>query len=452
MENYELLWKKALEELKKTVSNLRYSTFIENIKPIDVIGRKLVLNVPGELFAREICSKSNLHEKIIEALAAANTGVTSIKVTVGDGDEDYMKIFGDDKEESGGILESSMEINPKYTFDSFVVGSSNKFLYSAAKAVADDPGKSYNPLFIYGGTGLGKTHIMNAIANQIIKNDPKAHVLYATCEKFTNDLISIIRQGKGSASGTSEFRSRYRNVDVLIIDDVQFLAKKETTQEEFFHTFNELYGQDKQIILSSDCHPRDIATLSDRLKTRFEGGLMAQVLPPDLETKIAILQRKAEEKKYILDIDVAGYLAENSGNDVRSLEGLLNKVIFASLLHEEPISINLAKEAIRQSTASETKEAMTTANIISTVCSFYNVSQTDLLGRKKNKELVEPRQICIYLINDLLSLPLVTIGQAMGGRDHTTVIHARNKISELISSDPRIATEVSDLKNLILKK
>ncbi len=452
MENYELLWKKALEELKKTVSNLRYSTFIENIRPTDIIGRKLVLNVPSELFAREVCSKSNLHTKIIEALAAANTGVTSIKVTVGDGDDDYMKIFGDEKEESGGILESSMEINPKYTFDSFVVGSSNKFLYSAAKAVADDPGKSYNPLFIYGGTGLGKTHIMNAIANQILKNDPKAHVLYATCEKFTNDLISIIRQGKGSASGTSEFRSRYRNVDVLIIDDVQFLAKKETTQEEFFHTFNELYGQDKQIILSSDCHPRDIATLSDRLKTRFEGGLMAQVLPPDLETKIAILQRKAEEKKYILDIDVASYLAENSGGDVRSLEGLLNKVIFASLLHEEPISISLAKEAIRQSTASEQKEAMTTANIISTVCSFYNISQADLLGRKKNKELVEPRQICIYLINELMSLPLVTIGQAMGGRDHTTVIHARNKISELISTDPRIATEVSDLKNLILKK
>lgn len=452
MENYELLWKKALEELKKTVSNIRYTTFIEKITPTDIIGRKLVLNVPTELFAREICSKSRLHEKILTALKDANTGITAIKVTVGDGEDDYMKIYGDEKEEESGILETSMEINPKYTFDSFVVGSSNKFLYSAAKAVADDPGKSYNPLFIYGGTGLGKTHIMNAIANQILKNDPKAHVLYATCEKFTNDLISIIRQGKGSASGTSEFRSRYRNVDVLIIDDVQFLAKKETTQEEFFHTFNELYGQDKQIILSSDCHPQDIATLSDRLKTRFEGGLMAQVLPPDLETKIAILQRKAEEKKYILDVEVASYLAENSGNDVRSLEGLLNKVIFASLLHEEPISIDLAKEAIRQSTASETKEAMTTANIISTVCSFYNVSQADLLGRKKNKELVEPRQICIYLINDLMSLPLVTIGQAMGGRDHTTVIHARNKISELISTDPRIATEVNDLKNLILKK
>ena len=345
-----------------------------------------------------------------------------------------------------------MEINPKYTFDSFVVGSSNKFLYSAAKAVAEDPGNNYNPLFIYGGTGLGKTHIMHAIANHIKSINKGANVLYATCEKFTNDLITIIRQGKGSASGTQEFRNRYRNVDVLIIDDVQFLANKEATQEEFFHTFNELYGQDKQIILSSDCHPREIATLSERLKTRFEGGLMAQVLSPDIETKIAIIQRKAEERKYIINTEVATYLAENGSNDIRSLEGLLNKVIFASLLHEAPITIGLAMEAIKQSVSSENKEVMTTTNIINTVCSFYNVSKSDLLGKKKNKELVEPRQICTYLITELMSIPLVTIGQAMGGRDHTTVIHARNKITELIKTNPRIATEVNDLKNLILKK
>lgn len=451
MENYEILWKKALEVLQNTTSTISYSTYIEKIRAVDMIGRKLVLNVPTELFAREICHKSRLHEKILQALEQAHTGITSIKVTVGDSDDDYMELCGETADDNS-ILDGAMEINPKYTFDSFVVGASNKFLYSAAKAVAEEPGKSYNPLFIYGGTGLGKTHIMHAIANQILSDAPRTNVLYATCEKFTNDLISIIRQGKGSAAGTREFRNRYRNVDVLIIDDVQFLAKKETTQEEFFHTFNELYGQDKQIILSADCKPSEIATLSDRLKTRFEGGLMAQVLPPDIETKIAILQRKAEEKKYILDVDVASYLAENGGNDVRSLEGLLNKVIFASLLHEEPISLELAKEAIRQSATVENKEVMTTAGIIETVCNFYNVRKEDVLGRKKNKELVEPRQICIYLINDLMSLPLVTIGQAMGGRDHTTVIHARNKITELIATDPRIATEVNDLKNMILKK
>ena len=446
MENYELLWKNALDVLRGTVSSIAFSTYISKITAVDLEGRKLVLNVPTELFAREISTR--LLDKILQALQTAETGVTSVKITVGDSDKDYL--HKDDEVEP--LLESSMEINPKYTFDSFVVGSSNKFLYSAAKAVAEDPGKNYNPLFIYGGTGLGKTHIMHAIANHIKKEKPTANVLYATCEKFTTDLITIIRQGKGSASGTQEFRNRYRNVDVLIIDDVQFLANKEATQEEFFHTFNELYSQEKQIILSSDCHPSRIATLSERLKTRFEGGLMAQVVSPDIETKIAIIQRKAEERKYIINTEVATYLAENSSDDVRSLEGLLNKVIFASLLHESPITISLAMEAIKQSVSSENKEVMTTTQIINVVCNFYNISKNDLLGKKRNKELVEPRQICMYLMTELLSIPLMTIGQAMGGRDHTTVIHARDKVSELIKANSRIATEVNDLKNLILKK
>ena len=446
MENYEILWNKALEILKTKMSTISYSTYIERIKATDLIGRKIVLNVPTEMYAQAISSR--FLEKILQAFDLAETGVNAIKLTVGTSDADYLKSSDD----GGSLLECSTEINPKYTFDSFVVGSSNKFLYSAAKAVAEDPGRNYNPLFIYGSTGLGKTHIMHAIANFVKDRNPAAVVLYATCEKFTNDLITIIRQGKGSSSAAQEFRNRYRNVDVLIIDDVQFLANKEATQEEFFHTFNELYSQDKQIILSADCHPAAIEPLSERLKTRFEGGLMAQVLPPDIETKIAILQRKAEERKYILSTEVATYLAENGGDDVRSLEGLLNKVIFASLLHEEPITVSLAMEALKQAVSEENKEVMTTTNIINTVCQFYNIPKNDLLGKKKNRELVEPRQICIYLITELMSVPLVTIGQAMGGRDHTTVIHARDKISDLIRTDPRVATEVSDLKNLILKK
>lgn len=446
MENYEILWNKALEILKTKMSTISYSTYIERIKATDLIGRKIVLNVPTEMYAQAISSR--FLEKILQAFDLAETGVNAIKLTVGTSDADYLKSSDD----GGSLLEGSTEINPKYTFDSFVVGSSNKFLYSAAKAVAEDPGRNYNPLFIYGGTGLGKTHIMHAIANFVKARNPAAVVLYATCEKFTNDLITIIRQGKGSSAAAQEFRNRYRNVDVLIIDDVQFLANKEATQEEFFHTFNELYSQDKQIILSADCHPAAIEPLSERLKTRFEGGLMAQVLPPDIETKIAILQRKAEERKYILNTEVATYLAENGGDDVRSLEGLLNKVIFASLLHEEPITVSLAMEALKQAVSEENKEVMTTTNIINTVCQFYNIPKSDLLGKKKNKELVEPRQICIYLITELMSVPLVTIGQAMGGRDHTTVIHARDKISDLIRTDPRVATEVNDLKNLILKK
>ena len=345
MESYEILWDKALKELQSTVSAISYSTYIEQLKPIDLINTKLILATKTEIFASEVASR--LLDKIRAALRTADTGITDIELCVGDSREDYLAKKGYVIPRREEVEETP--INPKYTFDTFVVGSSNRYLYAAAKAVADNPGNSYNPLFIYGGAGLGKTHIMHAIANQIRSNNPVMNVVYATCEKFTSDLISTIRQGKAYSQEGMDFKSRYRNADVLIIDDVQFLAKKQSTQEEFFHTFNELYGQNKQIVLSADCHPKEIELLSDRLKTRFEGGLMAQVLPPDIETKIAILQKKAEMRKYILSLDVALYLAEHSDNDVRSLEGMLNKVIFASMLHECPITIDLAKEALKES-------------------------------------------------------------------------------------------------------
>ena len=448
MENYELIWERALRHLKVSVSTIAYSTYIEQLKPVDLVGSKLILSTKSELFASEVAKR--LVDKIREALTLAGTGVTDIKLYVEGSDEDYLAKKG------VAPVESEIDatpINPKYTFDTFVVGPSNRYLYAAAKAVAENPSDSYNPLFIYGGAGLGKTHIMHAIANYIKQNNPLKNVLYATCEKFTSDLITTIRQGKAYSQEGMNFRNKYRNVDVLIIDDVQFLAKKQSTQEEFFHTFNELYSQNKQIVLSADCHPKEIELLSERLKTRFEGGLMAQVLPPDIETKIAILQKKAEMRKYILSLDVALYLAENSDNDVRSLEGMLNKVIFASMLHEEPITIDLAKEALSECVPSGgEKEVLTTDTIIDAVCGFYKIQRADLIGKKKNKEVVEPRQICAYLMTELLSIPLVTIGQALGGRDHTTVIHARDKIAELIKENTRVDTEIKDLKNMILKK
>ena len=448
MENYELIWERALKHLKVSVSTIAYSTYIEQLKPVDLIGSKLILSTKSELFASEVARR--LVDKIREALKLVGTGVTDIKLYVEGSTEDYLARKGVAPVQSDI---DSTPINPKYTFDTFVVGSSNRYLYAAAKAVAENPADSYNPLFIYGGAGLGKTHIMHAIANYIKQNNPLKTVLYATCEKFTSDLITTIRQGKAYSQEGMNFRNKYRNVDVLIIDDVQFLAKKQSTQEEFFHTFNELYSQNKQIVLSADCHPKEIELLSDRLKTRFEGGLMAQVLPPDIETKIAILQKKAELRKYILSLDVALYLAEISDNDVRSLEGMLNKVIFASMLHEEPITLELAKEALNESAPSDgEKEVLTTDSIIDAVCNFYKIQRSDLLGKKKTKEVVEPRQICAYLMTELLSIPLVTIGQALGGRDHTTVIHARDKISELIKENTRGNTEIKDLKNMILKK
>ena len=448
MENYEIIWERALKQLKVSVSTIAYATYIEQLKPIDIVGSKLILSTKSELFASEVAKR--LIDKIREALAMSGTGVTDIKLYVEGSNEDYLARKGVALPDSEI---DSTPINPKYTFDTFVVGPSNRYLYAAAKAVAENPSDSYNPLFIYGGAGLGKTHIMHAIANYIKQNNPLKNVLYATCEKFTSDLITTIRQGKAYSQEGMDFRNKYRNVDVLIIDDVQFLAKKQSTQEEFFHTFNELYSQNKQIVLSADCHPKEIELLSERLKTRFEGGLMAQVLPPDIETKIAILQKKAEMRKYILSLDVALYLAENSDNDVRSLEGMLNKVIFASMLHEEPITIDLAKEALSECVpAGGEKEALTTDSIIDSVCNFYKIQRSDLLGKKKTKDVVEPRQICAYLMTELLSIPLVTVGLALGGRDHTTVIHARDKIAELIKENTRVETEIKDLKNMILKK
>ena len=445
MENYEILWKTALDELEKTVSHISFTTFIEKLVPIDLIGSTLVLKADSSIFAN---TAVRLSDKILNAFETANTGLTDFKIYVGNSSTPFYSAKTETEENVSNI-------DPKFTFDNYVVGNSNRYAIAAAKAVVDAaPDKSYSPLFIYGASGLGKTHILQAIANAIKEKNPKLNVLYATCEKFTNDLINTIRQGKAYSSDSNErFRKRYRSVDVLLIDDVQFLARKQSTQEEFFHTFNEIDSHGKPIILSADCPPKDIELLAERLQTRFSGGLMAQIIEPDIETKIAILQRKAEAKKFILPLDVATFLAERGDHDVRSLEGLLNKVLFASKVMETPVTMDLAKEALNMTRPEGDKEeALTPNDVINTVCNFYKVSKSDLLGKKKNKELVEPRQICTYLITELLNIPLVSVGQAMGGKDHTTVIYTRDKIAELIKTNQKVATEVNDLKNLILKK
>ncbi len=447
MENYEIIWKQALPELENSISGIHYTTFISALTPIDLKGTKLVLLAKSEIQAG--MARTTLNKKILATLKRLNTGITELEIFVGNSKEEYLS--STPLKEDYPKIESS-PIDPKYTFDSFVVGASNRYLYAAAKAVANDPGNSYNPLFIYGASGLGKTHIMHAIANQINKTNPSKNVVYVTCEQFTNELIDRIRLGKAYSMDVSDFRNHYRNVDVLIIDDVQFLSKKQSTQEEFFHTFNALYGANKQIVLSADCEPKNIELLDERLRTRFDGGLKAQVLAPDIETKIAIVQKKAEFKKYILSLDVATFIAENSSDNVRSLEGLLNKVIFSAILHEAPITLELAEEALKDSISTENKESITTSRIIDTVCSFYNVKKEDVLSKKRNKELVEPRQMCAYLMTELMSIPLVTIGQALGGKNYATIIHSRDKIAELIKINDRIQTDITDLKNLIMKK
>ena len=449
MESYEIIWKDVLPCIQNKISPLNYAFIIEKLVPVDLAGSKLVLMTRSDVNKKLAISK--ILDIIKEALREKGTGVTDVEIFVGENKNDYVS----QKADIGVNVElEGSQIDPQYTFDNFVVGVSNRYLYAAAKAVAEDPGNSYNPLFIYGSTGLGKTHIMHAIANYINIHNPAKTVLYSTCEKFTNDLIATIRSGKAySQDGAQVFRNKYRNVDVLIIDDVQFLAKKQSTQEEFFHTFNELYGANKQIILSADCDPKEIQLLDDRLKTRFDGGLKAQVLPPDIETKIAIVQKKAEEKKHIVGLDVATFIAERCGDNVRSLEGMLNKVIFASILDEVPVSLKLASEVISSDVNNKEslEDVITTSKIIDEVCAYYGVQKTDLLSKKRNKELVKPRQVCMYLMTDLMPIPLDTIGQAMD-RDHATVIYGKNKIDELMKVDNKTNVEVNDIKNLILKK
>lgn len=440
---FDFIWDKIRERAKTLVNTVSYAAFIEELKPVDIVNRKIVLQAETELTAG-IIYKSHT-EKLREAVVSADVGLTDFVIVV-EGSEQYSL-----REMPDAVEETPVVLDKRYTFDSYVVGSSNKFVFAAAKSVAEAPGENFNPLYIYGGTGLGKTHLMQAIANEIAEKKPSLKVLYTTSEKFLNEYIDSFAK-KGGRDNEMRFRNRYRNVDVLIIDDIQFWAGKYGVQESFFHTFNELFEQHKQIVISSDCPAKELTTLEERLRTRFEGGLIADIQPPDLETKIAILKRKALEKKYIVPDDVLAFLVKNSDNNVRTLEGRLNTVIFASKLHEEPISLKLAATALREAINNDEQEEATPETIINATCSYYNISKADLIGKNKRQELVRARQICTYLMCEMLSLPLITVGKEMGGRDHSTIIYARDKIAELMRVNDAVLKDVNDIKSAILKQ
>ncbi len=443
-DQFELLWKKISETLQATLSPITYNTYISKLKAVDIDGTKIILSTDNEFFANFI--GKNLTEKMKEAFQKADTGITDFELVI-EGSDDV--VFTTEEEEEDY---SPLSVDPRFTFESFVAGKSNEFVFAAAKAVAKNPGANFNPLYIYGASGLGKTHLMQSIANYISLHKPALRVMYTTCEKFINELIDSIYLNKGNNRDMqAKFRNRYRNVDVLLIDDVQFLAKKQAVQEELFHTFNALQAENKQIVLTSDVPPKEIATLEERLRTRFEGGLIADIQPPDAETKIAILKQKAFERKAVIPPDVLDFLARDSGTDVRTLEGRLTKVIFASKLHEKPITLELAATALNEA-ISEEHETITSDKIISGVCSFYKITKDKLLGKSKKKELVIPRQICAYLMCEIMNIPLVSIGEAMGGRDHTTIIHSREKVNNLLKVNDRVAKEVEDIRNIILKQ
>ena len=444
--NFDFIYNPIKEKMQEMVTPINYITYIEKLVPVAIDGRFIVLETPTESFAKYITG--TLAEKMREAIIKADVGIIDFRLRV-EGSEGFAYNSPDEETE----VAPPSNVDKKYTFDNFVVGGSNEFVYAAALAVANDPAGTYNPLFIYGDTGLGKTHILQAIANKVITDKPDLKVIYVTCEQFVNEIIDTMFTSRGpdARDKSSKLRHHYRSADVLIVDDIQFIENKKAVQEEFFHTFNELVSRGKQIVISSDHPPKELTALEERLKTRFSGGLMYDIQPPSFETKIAILKRKAFEKKCIVPDEVLTFLAQDSGDDVRTLEGRLTKVIFASRLHEQPITVNLAKSALNEA-VSEGNEEVTSANIISAITSYYRISKNDLVGKSKKKEIVIPRQICCYLMCELLSLPLVSIGKELGGRDHTTIIHARDKVDEMCRINDKIAKDVDDIKNIILKK
>ncbi len=335
-------------------------------------------------------------------------------------------------------------LNPKYTFETFVVGNNNRFAHAAALAVGNEPSKSYNPLFLYGGVGLGKTHLMHAIGNRIIENNKNANVLYVTSEKFTNQLINAIKDNKNEV-----FRNKYRNIDVLLIDDIQFIAGKERVQEEFFHTFNSLYEDGNQIIISSDKPPRDIPFLEDRLKSRFEWGLLADISCPDYETRLAILRKKAQDEGVIIEDFILSNIANKIDSNIRELEGVFNKIVARASLTHSPITIELAENIINEFKY-ENEKVISCDFIKETVSKYFSIDKDDLAGNKRSNDIAFPRQIAMYLCREVANMSFPQIGIDFGGRDHSTVMHAYRKISKEIKEKSNTKLIVDSVKNIII--
>lgn len=338
-------------------------------------------------------------------------------------------------------------LNPKYKFDTFIVGSNNKMAHSASLAVAESPGNIYNPLFIYGGAGLGKTHLMHSVGHFILERNPEKKIIYVTSEDFTNEVINCIRSGE--AVKMNKFRDKYRTVDVLLIDDVQFIIGKESTQEEFFHTFNTLRDAGKQIILTSDKPPKDMETLEERLRSRFEWGLIVDIQPPDYETRMAILKKNAENYSKDINDDVLNYIAENIRSNIRELEGAFNKIVAFSKLNKVDITLSHAEEALKDIIYPDKPKEVTPTLIIEVVAEHFGINPDDITSKKRNSEYVQPRHIAMYLCREITSTSLVNIGKIMGKRDHTTVMNGIKNISERIKNDPELKNRIEIIKNKI---
>ncbi|WP_445738820.1 chromosomal replication initiator protein DnaA, partial [Niallia sp. FSL R7-0271] len=444
LENIADLWNKALSNIEKKISKPSFDTWLKATKAHALQGDSLIITAPNE-FARDWLEErySQLISDILEEITGEELGVKFIIPQNQKEEEFDLQISSKQKKKEEETTEQTI-LNSKYTFDTFVIGSGNRFAHAASLAVAEAPAKAYNPLFIYGGVGLGKTHLMHAIGHYVLDHNPSAKVVYLSSEKFTNEFINSIRDNKGA-----EFRDKYRNVDVLLIDDIQFLAGKESTQEEFFHTFNTLHEESKQIIISSDRPPKEIPTLEDRLRSRFEWGLITDITPPDLETRIAILRKKAKADGLDIPNEVMLYIANQIDSNIRELEGALIRVVAYSSLINKDINADLAAEALKDIVPSSKPRVITIHDIQKVVGEHFSVKLEDFKAKKRTKSIAFPRQIAMYLSRELTDFSLPKIGEEFGGRDHTTVIHAHEKISKLLVSDSLLQKQLKEINELL---
>ena len=439
--NLNNLWEKTLNIIKSELSEVSFNTWIKSCQPISMSNTSIKISVPNS-FTQDILNK-RYKDLVANSIKAVCSKLYDIEfVILSDASDKENSKIKSDKPTRSIIVndEMSSTLNPKYTFNSFVIGNSNRFAHAASLAVAEAPAKAYNPLFIYGGVGLGKTHLMHAIGHYILESNPNAKVVYVSSEKFTNELINAIKDDKNE-----EFRSKYRNVDVLLIDDIQFIAGKERTQEEFFHTFNALHDANKQIILSSDRPPKEIPTLEDRLRSRFEWGLIADIQVPDFETRMAILKKKADVENLNVANDVMGYIASKIKSNIRELEGALIRIIAYSSLTNREVSVDLATEALKDIISKKQGKHVTIDAIQDIVASYYNLRIEDLKSQRRTRSVAYPRQIAMYLSRKLTDMSLPKIGEEFGGRDHTTVIHAYEKISENLKTDDTLQHTVNNI-------
>ncbi len=442
MDDIKGSWSAIKESIKREyeLTDISYKTWVEPLEYLNVVNDVVSIVIPAE------------QSHMINYISSRYTSFFQVTITEMF-EHDYnvkfiLKTEAEKELQDNSAGYDAANLIPKYKFDTFVVGSSNKFAHSASLAVAESPGDIYNPLYLYGGPGLGKTHLMHSIGHFILEQDPDKKVLYVTSEEFTNEVIESIRGGNANANAMTKLREKYRTVDVLMVDDVQFIIGKESTQEEFFHTFNVLHSARKQIILSSDKPPKEIDNLDDRFRSRFEWGLIADIQPPDYETRMAILRKNAEGSSRKINEEIIKYIATNIKSNIRELEGAFNKIVAAGKLNKVDVTLDLAEEALKDIIYPDKSREITPTLIINIVSEHFGVKPEDITSKKRNSEFVLPRQIVMYLCRELTATPYVEIGKLLGKKDHTTIMHGVKKITAELEKNEELRNKV----DIIIKK